>query len=361
MRFIHLGDVRLGLNAESGKRWEQDRRLEIFDTLRRTVRKAEEISCELMLISGDLFSHQPVTSELEEVNRLFLSIPGTEIVIVTGRGDMIKSSSPVRSFCWAPNVHLDLSGDPSCFRFPRLSTAVYAMSVFEHSKKGTKELAGLINEDSPEELIRIGLIWEPSPEKAAEQLSDARLSYAALGGRDAHEELEEGRLCYCGGLEPRSMSDGGPHGIYIGDISSASGRLIKLEFLPMASVTYMPLAININKSTKQEELASLIASEIEKRGSRNIYRLRLYGRRDPGFEPDLHGIEETYRISEVVDETEPQYDLEGISEEHPYDLLGYYVNHLRRDKREPSELELRAMHYGIDALLRTSGSGESMK
>ncbi len=354
MRFIHFGDLRLGLNAESGRRWEQDRNREIFDTLKRVIQRAEEMSCELMLISGELFSHQPVSSELERVNRLFLSIPGTEIVIVTGRGDMIRRSSPIRSFKWAPNVHFNISEDPVCYRIPRLNTTVYGMSVFENSGKGTRELSELIKQDDDDSFIKIAVIWEPSPEKAKEALSGLGLSYAALGGRASHEELCDGHLCYCGGTEPGSMSEGGPHGIYSGDISTASGRLIDLRFEPMASATYMPLAVNINKTTDGRELKEMIRSEIEKRGRNNIYRLRLFGGRDPKTEFDLSDIEDEYRISEIVDETEPVYDYEALSEEHPYDLLGYYINRLRRDKRELSELERRAMYHGIDALLRSS-------
>ena len=361
MRFIHFGDLRLGLNAESGKRWEEERSREIFGTLKEVIKKAEEISCELMLISGDLFSHQPVSSELEAVNRLFLSIPGTEIVIVTGRGDMIRRSSPVRSFKWAPNVHFDISGEPVVYKLPRLGVSVYGISVFEHLGKGTAELAELIRKSEDDSIVRMAVIWEPSPDKAVEAFSDLRLSYVALGGQAAHEELCGGRLCYCGGTEPGSMSEGGPHGIYIGDISSASGRVIKQEFVPMASATYMPLAVNVNKATDDISLRELIRGEIEKRGTKNIYRLRLFGGRDPSMEFDLKDIEEEFRISEILDETEPIYDFEGLCEEHPYDLLGYYINRVRRDKRELSEIERRAMYYGIDALLQSSEASGSMK
>ncbi|HIU78214.1 MAG TPA: hypothetical protein IAB09_02170 [Candidatus Avilachnospira avicola] len=355
MRFIHFSDLRLGHNAESGRRWEQDRNDEIFSTLKNIIKKAEELSCELLIISGDLFSHQPVTSELESMNRLFLSIPGTEIVMVTGRGDMIRKNSPILSFNWAPNVHFEPKDGPVKYRLPRLGAVVYGISVFEHSGKGTKELSEFIAEDRDEELlIRIAAIWEPSSEKAEEAFSGLDISYAALGGKESHEELLSGKLCYSGGPEPASMSDGGPHGIYVGDISGASGRVVKLEFLPMASVTYMPLAIKINKNTDMEELNELIASEIEKRGNKNIYRLRLFGNRDPKLDLDFSGITGRYRISEVIDETEPQYDFEAIYDEHPYDLLGYYINRIRRNRTELTELDRKAMYYGIDALLRTS-------
>ncbi len=362
MRFIHMSDIQLGLNLESGRRWEQERSIEIFETLENVIQKAEEISCELLLISGQLFSHEPVTTELEKVNRAFLSIPGTEIIIVSGRSDTIKRHSPIRSFSWAPNVHFEITGEPVRYSLDRLGATVYAISVYEGSGKGTRELADFIKEDKDDpKLIKLGLIWEPSEENALEAFDELDLSYIALGGKNSMSEVIKRKMSYSGGTEPKSMSDGGEHGILIGEISSASGRLLRLDFEPMASVTYMPLAVNVNKSTDNASLTELIRSEIEKRGSNNIYRLRLYGGREPDVSFELGEIERSYRIAEVIDETEPLYDHEKIFEEHPYDLLGYYIGRLGRDKREPSELERKAMIYGIDALLKTSKGAENKK
>ena len=358
MRFIHFSDLRLGYNAESGRRWEQERSQEISGTLKKIIKRAEETSCELILISGELFSHQPVTAELEEVNRLFLSVPGTEIVIVSGRSDRIRRNSPVRSFSWAPNVHFEISDGPVKYRFPRLGAVVYGMSMYEHSGKGTDELTDFIREDGDELLIKLATIWEPSREKAKEAFSGMDISYAALGGVNSRLDVVPQRICYPGGAEPVSMSDGGPHGIIEGEISAASGRVIRLEFVPMASVTYMPLAVNINKCTTESELRELICAEIEKRGISNIYRLRLFGARNPDVSFELSAVTEKYRIAEIIDETEPQYDFGALYEEHPYDLLGYYISRLRKQKRELSELDKKAMYYGIDALLRTSGREE---
>ena len=69
---------------------------------------------------------------------------------------------------------------------------------------------------------------------------------------------------------------------------------LELSFEPMASVTYMPLAININKATGARELCALIRSEIERRGRNNIYRLRLFGGKDPEVSFDLSEITDTY-------------------------------------------------------------------
>ena len=184
--FVIRKDLEKDFKEVIGNRIEKQ--VEIFSTLKNIIKKAEELSCELLIISGDLFSHQPVTSELESMNRLFLSIPGTEIVMVTGRGDMIRKNSPILSFNWAPNVHFEPKDGPVKYRLPRLGAVVYGISVFEHSGKGTKELSEFIAEDRDEELlIRIAAIWEPSSEKAEEAFSGLDISYAALGGKESNE------------------------------------------------------------------------------------------------------------------------------------------------------------------------------
>lgn len=57
-------------------------------------------------------------------------------------------------------------------------------------------------------------------------------------------------------------------------------KLTHLEFVPAASLQYMPLAVNVSKETTNGELADQIETEIKKRGTNNIYRFRIKGMRD---------------------------------------------------------------------------------
>ena len=136
MRFIHVSDVRLGLDPESEKSWGRERAKEIKETFRKVVDMASEEGCDLLLISGSLFCHQPVSAELAEVNRLFLSIPAVQVVIIAGRLDMLRGNSPVQSFRWAPNVRYVTEEGLTRLSFPALNTTVYAASC-----RGTEENA----------------------------------------------------------------------------------------------------------------------------------------------------------------------------------------------------------------------------
>lgn len=400
MRFMQLSDVRLGRNTESGKRWGRDRVVELSATLRRVMEKAAETNCELLVIAGGLFSHQPVTSELEEINRLFLSLPAAEIVLIAGQEDCLRRSSPARSFQWAKNVHFIDTGVPQKLHLPRLNTVVYAVSEAEDSlclpeaqasavqpalpqtsetqtselqapelqapasasfaKRPIERLAALLQaERAPEAGVRFLVAYEPDLARAKQALSGCSFSYAAIGGLPQQTEAMDGKLRYSGGLEPMDMGDSGPHGVLLGDLSTATGALIQLNFLPLAAAAYVPLMVQVTEEMSAADLENAVKREIERRGVNNIYRIRITGKRDPNTVFDLQALESAYRIETVLDESEPQYDFAALFAEHSQDLIGGYIGALERSRSPRSELETRAMYYAVDALLRTAGKGES--
>ena len=363
MRFIHVSDIRLGLNPESEKKWGRQRAIELKTVLKKVVDKASAEGCDLLLISGSLFSHQPVSAELAEINRMFAALPGMEVVIIAGRCDMLRKNSPVRSFCFAPNVHYVSEPGLSELQFPALNTTVYAASRTEAGAETVMKLSAEYRESYAGKhsgAIRI-LLAPECGEDCEAALSDGRLasalsdfSYTAIGGTVRRELIPE-KACCAGTAEPVSMNEPGEHGIFLGDLSSASGRMIGFSFVPLASASYIPLLVNITEDTREDALLGLLSDEMEQRGRNNIYRLRLSGKRRPETEFSVETLEQTYRIEEFVDETEPQYDFSALFAEHPQDMIGFYISRLMKQEEEMSEVEKKAMYYGIRALLETAG------
>ena len=347
---MHLSDVRLGLHSESGRRWGAERVVEVAETLKKTIEQAAEEKIDLVLIAGGLFAHRPVTTELSEADRIFSAYPGIRFVIVSGEWDQIRDNSPVLSFHWSENVHYVLSGSPVTLDFPNLSTRVYARSVTEQYVNAEELIAASENDgDVP---VKIALCYEPGLEKAM-NFDCSAFSYAAFGGRGSHLEIVKNRACYSGGLEPAGMTDQGVHGYYTGEISEVTGALTDLRFVPAATASYVPLLVRINTDTTGEELCRMLEKEIRKRGVTNIYRIRIAGKKycDRCF--DLSEIREKYRIADLIDETEPQYDFEALFDEHRQDMIGYFISSLRNNQAEMPEIDRKAMFYGIDALLKT--------
>ena len=183
-------------------------------------------------------------------------------------------------------------------------------------------------------------------------LAEAGFSYVALGHIHKPEIIAEGRMAYPGSPEPLDKTETGPHGVLLGEINSATLKLESLNFVPLSKSQYIPLAINITPSTTNTELDLRISQEIEKRGRQNLYRFRVCGMRDPDLTFDFENLKTKYRVVEVLDETEPQYDFGALLAEHPGDMIGFYIQTLQ--KPEMSPVEKKALYYGISALLRTT-------
>ena len=159
-------------------------------------------------------------------------------------------------------------------------------------------------------------------------------------------------MAYCGSPEPLDMTETGPHGFFAGEIHPVTRRLTRLDFIPASALQYIPLAVTISRETTNGELSDRIAREIEKRGSQNIYRFRIRGMRDPDIEFDLETLASRFRIAEIIDDSEPQYDFSALFAEHSSDMIGFFIQALQKEDMSP--VEKKALHYGVNALLHTT-------
>ena len=91
---------------------------------------------------------------------------------------------------------------------------------------------------------------------------------------------------------------------------------------------------------------------MEHRGTNNIYRFRIKGMRDPDIDFDLTALASKYRIAEVIDDSEPQYDFSALFAEHSSDMIGFFIQALQKDEMSP--VEKKALYYGVNALLHTT-------
>ena len=361
MRFIHAGDINIGAKPDSDKRWGKERAEEFKDTLKKVVDKAKEIDCDLLLISGNLFCHQPVTKELYDINLLFSTIPATRVIITAGSSDRLRKNSSVLDFKWSSNVSFVLSESYDRINIPSLHTVVYAISL----REGGSDISELVKEIKAEAKKDSGytdiLMFfnerhgdEAYERELTELIGAQSFSYTALGGAESFRELERGRIAYPGFLTAMDMHTTGEHGVIVGDISSATGKMIGLEFVKLADTCYIPISVEINERVKANELRERLEAEMDKRGRNNIYKLRVTGKRAPEEEPELEALRDRFKIVEISDETEPQYDFSKLFSEHPDDIIGFYISSVMKNgDEEKGSLERRAMHYAVDALLAT--------
>lgn len=67
---------------------------------------------------------------------------------------------------------------------------------------------------------------------------------------------------------------------------------------------------------------------------------------------DLSSLEAQFRIAEIIDDTEPDYDFSALFAEHSSDMIGFFIQALQKEDMSP--VEKKALYYGVNALLHTT-------
>lgn len=356
MNFIQTGDICLGAMPEADKAWGRGRAADIRATFADIVRRARDEHADLLLIAGNLFSAQPSGADLRDISSLFLSVPDLRIVIAAGEKDRITRSSAVLSFAFPANVTILPAGKCISVAFDDIGTVVTGFSAGEGAQ-GVSVSSGEIPAipEAPDD-GRIHLFLASLPAFFSENapgLPEPLLTYtyAAVGGSAKHRVLSENRAACAGSPEPLSRADTGSHGILQGTVEN--GALRELFFSPTARASYIPLTFSVTPETTAVELEKSIAGAIESRGRDNMYLIRIRGKRHPDEDFRFDALKLRYHIVSADDLSEPVYDFGKLFSEHPGDMIGFYIQALRKPKMSP--VEKKALWYGIRALLETSG------
>ncbi len=352
MKFLHTADIHWGMTPDSDKPWSRERSQAIRDTFGQIVSLAREKDVDFLFISGDLFHRQPLLRDLKEVNYLFSTIPTVHVVILAGNHDRIRRNSAILSFQWCSNVTYFMSDAMESVYFDDCNVEVHGFSYHTPEIRDNRIDHLEVPFDG-----RLHILMAHGGDAAhlpfdKNALAAADFSYIALGHIHKPEILLDRKAAYPGSPEPLDQTETGAHGVLYGSVNPTTRKVDQLEFLPLCRSQYIPLVVNITTATTNTELEYKIAQEIERRGRNHIYRFRIRGMRDPEITFDLEDLASKFRIVEIADESEPQYDFSALFAEHPSDMIGFYIRALQKDNMSP--VEKKALYYGINALLHTT-------
>ncbi len=351
MKFIHTGDIHLGLCPDPGMPWSRSRTEAVSRALETVVRTAAEKKADLLLIAGDLFDAQPLRRDLEKAAAVFRSVPDMKIALCAGESDCLRESSAALTFRFPENVRF-LSGEtPSTVEFPEIGTEVTGFSY--HAGTIRENLLSGIR--APEDgkihlLMAHGGDASHVPFLPAD-LRNSGFTYCALAHDHRPHIVIPGLAAFCGSPEPLSFRETGEHGCYFGEVDDLTRSLRSLEFLPLATSRCISLLVSVTPETTNTGLLLDLSRQINARGTENIYIIKIRGRRDPALRFDLASLKNRFRIAGILDESVPDYDYPRLFAEHSSDIVGFYIREL--DRPDASELERKALSAGIDALLRT--------
>lgn len=356
MKFVHVSDIHIGMSPDPTMFWSEDRALDIRETFANVIKKTKEENADCLLISGDLFNHQPLSDELNFVNDLFKTIPHTKIIVIAGSSDHIKPNSLILNYKFADNVYYFLDKTECAFEVGNKTIVIHGFSYYS-----LEDTTPIINSITPENdknihiLLAYGGDSNHSPFDI-NKLDSKNFSYIALGSRHNFEVLIDNKAYYPGSLEPLDSNDIGDHGIIIGEINQNTRRAYNIHFEKMARLSYIPINIKMNGSNTEEDISEIVMEEVMKFGLENIFKIKISGYRNPDIEITRDIFNEKIRIVELIDNTDPKYDFIKLSSEHPQDMIGAFIRKMTSRSDNLSDIEKRALYLGTHALIKTSDS-----
>ena len=350
MNFIHTGDIFWGITPDISKPWAKERYHDIkntFISLIMSIKNAHE-PISLLLISGNLFHSQPLIKDLNELNYLFSTIPSTKVVIIAGEHDYISDTSPCYNFIWYENVTFITNAEFESIYIEELNTEIITCSYHKDTETVFPD------NFSPKYINTFKILM--FNKKQSNQISINTINrlqqdfdYIALGNIHKSLILKPNKAAYCGALEPINYTETGEHGYIYGSIDNNQSSI---NFTKFARRNYISLLINISPNSTSKRLVQLIGNNIEQRGKHNIYKLKIIGQFNPNIEFDFSSIISTYKISQIIDESTPNYDYTALTDQYSHELLGLYIKEL--NKPNMSETEKQALFYGVKAFMQNS-------
>ena len=390
MKFIHTGDLHLGMEPDKDRPWSKTRARELWDTFANIIEMCRKNRPDLLLIAGDLFHRQPLVRELKEVNAQFASIDSTKVVLIAGNHDYIGGTSEYSSFKWAENVYFITSDKPDSIYFEDIDTEIYGFSyhtrdIFEPLLKGLK----------PEDPSRINILLGHGGEASKlpvdfKELARAGFDYVAMGHLHKPIDIAD-NIRYCGSPEPLDRNETGVHGIIVGSVenslrtetaaderavdpgsvkttmsndSHGYEKITKTQRISAAARQYIRAVLDIGPDDTNLSLRGRMRELVENGGENNFYTITLRGEHDPEIVFDLDGLGEQGLITDIFDETRPLLDFDRLERENKGNVIGLYIEKLRgADGTDPETAGIteKALYYGVMALTGRSLVNENKK
>lgn len=346
MKFIHMADVHLGMMPEDKKGFGSIRKKEIEETFDRVLFEARKEQVDVILIAGDLYHRPPLMEELKELNARFERLAPIKVVFIAGNHDCILENSPYERFPFADNVIFLKEKEMQSVYVEEYDTTFWGFSYH------TKEIGEpLYDEVRPQGEGYHILLAHGGDETHIpinyEKLKWAGFDYVALGHIHKPQVIVQDFMNYPGSLEPLDHTEKGAHGYFLGEITE-EGQQVK--FVKFAKRSYEQLNVQIEENETLYNISGRIQEEIESRGRENFYEIYLMGYTPLAGKIRLDSLEQDYFITEIIDKTKRNYDIDKLYEENRENILGKFIERMRQ-LDDPVAKE--AMELGIEALLET--------
>ncbi len=281
IKFLHAADLHLdsafsGLPPQQAAQQRQEQR-KLLELL---CRLCKEHSCELLLLSGDLFDGQRVYRDTLDALRDALSDCGAQVFISPGNHDFLHPASPYLTQAWPENVHIFTAPKPEAIVLDSLGCVVYGAGFTATSMPPM--LQGFRVADEYRDYVNFMVLHGDLTPAAStynpicrEEIASSGLTYLALGHIHQTCELQLAGGTYFswpGCPMGRGFDETGEKGILLGQVDA--GRL-SCRFHPLGLRRYESLRVEAGESPLENILKALPEQTQE-----DIYRITLTGESD---------------------------------------------------------------------------------
>ena len=359
IRFIHTGDLHLGLqfkNVSFDKRKAEERRLELWNTFERIIKRSIEESVDFLFIDGDLFEERYFTlGDIKRVRDTLKEAKNVEIIITAGNHDTSNIKSLYNMIDWPKNVTLFNTDGLGKREFVDKNIIIYGYSWDRgENKKDIFEGFQGIDRDKTNILIIHGDVFNKESSYLPldkNYINNIGFDYIGLG--HIHKPtIFSDRMAYCGSPEPLDFGEIGEHGIIEGMIKDNG---TKIKFLPFSNRIFLEKTINIDETMGYVDIINKIRQADEGRElKRNLYRIRLEGtlHRDIDLNLDhmVKSLEDEFYYIELIDNTVIDYDLDSLEKENQDNIIGYFINEMKNKDLEDKVVR-QALYIGLGVLM----------
>jgi DNA repair exonuclease SbcCD nuclease subunit len=364
-RILHFADLHLdrsfaGLRmapSEAAKRRE-----ELRAALRRIVELALELDVDALTVGGDLYEHECVTRDTANfIAGEFAKLAPKPVLIAPGNHDPYVPDGLYWQLDWPRNVHIFrtmtwvpvlLGENLTIWGAGHTGPAIRDNLLRELRVEGPGTNVALFHGSD------VSVAWGEKPAHAPferDDVANSRVDFALLGHYHGMRLCPESapRYGYPGSPEPLDFSEEGSH--YVLSLVAEQGAL-SVEPLPINEVDYEAMTVDVTGMTTSDHIRQAIRGLAgDQIPSRAITRVTLTGQAEPELDLDrsalLGACAEYFRYLDLVDKTEPPFDLDQIRDEST--TRGAFVKMIEQRLAQAPELEREtlehALQYGLQA------------
>lgn len=273
MKILHAADLHLD-TAFTGRSEEQVRFLkkELLRIPEKLLRLQKNHSCDLVLLSGDLFDG-PHTADSLQILKAALAEMAVPVFISPGNHDFCSPDSPYLTDIWPENVHIFTKPAMESLPLPQLSCRVYGAGFAAMDCPALLENFRAEGEES----YHIGLLHgdplqrnSPYNPITQSQVAASGLQYLALGHvHKAGSFTAETTLCAWPGCPMgRGNDETGEKGVYIVTLEDSA----TVEFIPLDGPKFFDWEVEV-LTTAEEAVRSALPPV----GNQDFYCVTLTG------------------------------------------------------------------------------------